>query len=55
MRTAMSVAKDDIRAQAQQFFQTLRQILQEADGDIQDLLEIEGVAAIRSQSGQTAR
>ena len=34
------VGKDDIRAQAHQVFQNLRQLLQEAGGGLQDLLKI---------------
>ncbi len=34
------VGKDDIRAQAHQVFHNLRQVLQDAGGDLQDLLKI---------------
>jgi enamine deaminase RidA (YjgF/YER057c/UK114 family) len=34
------VGKGDIRAQARQVFQNLRRVLQEAGGDLQDLLKI---------------
>lgn len=34
------VGKDDIRTQAQQVFQNLRRVLQEAGGDLRDLLKI---------------
>jgi enamine deaminase RidA (YjgF/YER057c/UK114 family) len=34
------VGKDDIRTQAQQVFHNLGQVLQEAGGDLQDLLKI---------------
>ena len=34
------IGKNDIRAQAQQVFQNLRQVLQDAGGDLQDLLKV---------------